>query len=149
MNLYRVKYREWNTYFSDMYKCEELSVGKNKEEAINRVKEVAAKDARFFKAEKITTVFGHKVLFDDNMDEQRIESKVVNNGQIIASVDNEDNSIDIAVNMDDEPLVTLNISVNDDMVKIRKWIGDGDSIDEHISIDDICEQESDSDMTMQ
>lgn len=232
MNLYRVEYREWNTYFSDMYKCEQLSVGENEQEAIDRVKEVVAKDARFFEAEKISNVFGYKVLFDndtvqvldkDKIDistiasdvsrqkifdmvieeacrqwcdfiddvperkngegfteffyeifkekeqeylenykeihkdmahsqtekvEQKIESKIVNDHQIIAVVDDEDNSIDIAVNVEDEPLVTLNVSVNEDSIKIRKWVGCGDSIDEQINIDDMYEQKSDSDMTM-
>lgn len=232
MNLYRVEYREWNTYFSDMYKCEQLSVGKTEQEAIDRVKEVVAKDARFFEAEKISNVFGYKVLFDDDtaqvlnedkidistiasdvkrqkifdmvMEEacrqwcdfidkaherkngegfadffyeifkekeqeyledykkihkgkaysqakkvkQKIESEVVNDRQIIAAVDDEDNSVDIAVNVGDEPLVTLNVSVNEDSIKIRKWVGCGDGIDEQINIEDINEQQSDSDMTM-
>ena len=67
MNLYKVEYREWNTYFSDMHRREMLSVGKNEREAIDRVKEVVAKDASSFEAEKISTVFGHKVLLNDNM----------------------------------------------------------------------------------
>lgn len=233
MNLYRVTYREWNGSFSDMYDCEELSVGENENEAIARVREIAGKDARDFEAVKVTNVFGRKIIFEHdttqklnpeeinistiasdvnrqnifdmimeeacrqwccfadeaperktgdgfanffyeifrekekeylesykelhkgeahsqaNITERRIESRLVNDTQIIATVDNDDNSIDIAVNVDDEPLVTLNVSVNEDKITIRKWIGCGDSIDEQINIDDIYEQEQDSEMTMQ
>lgn len=233
MNLYRVTYREWNGSFSDMYDCEELSVGENEQEAIARVKEITDKDARDFEAEKISNVFGRKIIFEDdniqkldtdeinistiasdinrqnifdmvmeeacrqwccfideaperkdgegfadffyeifkekeqeylesykelhkgeahshaNIIEQKIESRLVNDSQIIAAVDNEDNSIDIAVNVEDEPLVTLNISVNEDTITIRKWIGCGDSVDEQINIDDIYDQEQDSEMSMQ
>ena len=61
MNLYMVKYRQWNSYFSDMYECERLSVGNNKYEAIAKVKEIVSKDAREFAAEKISAVFGYEV----------------------------------------------------------------------------------------
>ncbi len=43
--------------FSDMYNCEQLSVGENETEAIDRVKEVADKDARNFEAKAVTNVF--------------------------------------------------------------------------------------------
>ena len=69
----------------------------------------------------------------------RIETKKVNNNQIIAEVDNEDNSIDIAVMIDDEPLVTFNISLDEEKVLLRKWIGYGDSIDEDIYLDEVDE----------
>jgi len=156
MNLYRVAYREWNSSFSDMYDCEELSVGKNEEEAIERVKEIAGKDARDFEAVKVSNVFGYKVIFNDgntqNIEEEpceKIQSKSVNDSQIVAAVDSEDNSIDIAVMVDDEPLVTLNVSVNEDTITIRKWIGSGDSMDEQINIDDIYDQEQENEISMQ
>lgn len=233
MNLYRVTYKQWNGSFSDMYDCEELSVGENEQEAIARVKEIVDSDAREFEAEKITKVFGRKIVFESdaaqklntevinistiasdinrqkifdmvieeacrqwccftdeaperktgegfanffyeifkekeqeylenykeihredvnsqtNITERKIESGLENNTQIIAAVDNDDNSIDIAVNVADEPLVTLNVSVNDDTITIRKWIGHGDSMDEHINIGDIYEQEQDTEITMQ
>lgn len=64
LNLYRVAYRQWNSSFSGMYECEELSVGISEEEAIERVKSIADKDARDFEAAKIETVFGMKILID-------------------------------------------------------------------------------------
>ena len=95
MNLYRVTYREWNTSFSDMYKCEKLSVGENKDEAIERVKKVAAKDARYFEASKITSVFGHKVMFeDDNI--QKMESGEITI-ETIASDMNKQNIFDMVI----------------------------------------------------
>ena len=95
MNLYSVTYREWNTYFSDMYKCEKLSVGKNKQEAIDRVKEVAAKDARFFEAEEITTVFGHKVIFgDDNA--QLLDADKIDISTIASNI-NKQNIFDMVI----------------------------------------------------
>ena len=39
MNLYMVKYKQWNSYFSENYERERLSVGNNKYEAIAKVKE--------------------------------------------------------------------------------------------------------------
>ena len=71
----------------------------------------------------------------------RIQTKKINNKKIIASVDTEDNSIDIAIVVDefDSP-VTFNISIeNDDIVRLRKWIGYGDSEDEEIYLSDIEE----------
>lgn len=61
MKLYSVSYREWDMFFSNLIDCTKLSVGENKDEAIERVKQVVAKDARDFKACKIKAVFGHKI----------------------------------------------------------------------------------------
>lgn len=156
MNLYKVTYREWNGSFSDMYDCEELSVGESEKEAIERVKKIAGNDARDFEAERITKVFGYKVTFNggntQNIDEEpceKIQSRSVNDRQVVAAVDSEDNSIDIAVMVDDEPLVTLNIAVDEDTISIRKWIGCDDSIDEKINIDDIYDQEQGPDISLQ
>lgn len=71
------------------------------------------------------------------VNQNQIETKILNNRQIIAEVDNEDNSLDIAVKIDDEPLVTLNIAVEGNDIIIRKWLGYGDSLDETINIDDV------------
>ena len=61
MNLYMVKYKQWNSCFSENYERERLSVGNNKYEAIPKVKETVSKDAREFAAEKISAVFGYEV----------------------------------------------------------------------------------------
>lgn len=61
MNLYMVKYKQWNSYFSENYERERLSVENNKYEAIAKVKETVSKDAREFAAEKISAVFGYEV----------------------------------------------------------------------------------------
>ena len=60
--LYKVKYKVWNTSFSDLYDREMLSIGSDEEEAINRVGGVAPIDARDFIAEEITEIFGHTVI---------------------------------------------------------------------------------------
>jgi len=61
LNLYSVSYREWDMFFSNLIDGRKLSVGENKAEAIARVKQIVAKDARDFQAHKIKTVFGHKI----------------------------------------------------------------------------------------
>lgn len=71
----------------------------------------------------------------------QIETTIKNGKKIIAEVDNEDNSIDVAVVIDNEKSVTLNISVDDDKIIIRKWIGYGDSYDESIYIDELYNKE--------
>jgi hypothetical protein len=43
--------------------------------------------------------------------------------------------------IDNEKPVTLNISVDDDKIIIRKWIGYGDSYDESICIDELYNKE--------
>ena len=156
MNLYKVKYRQWNGLFSDMYDCEKLSVGENDQEAIDRVKETADKDARNFEAEIITNVFEYKIKCDDNNSQKtnndkvckRIENQIKNDCQIIAEVDNEDNSIDVAVKVDEQPLVTFNIAADGDTITIRKWLGFGDSIDETINIEDIDDINQNTEITM-
>lgn len=70
----------------------------------------------------------------------RIETKEIDNRKIIASVDNEDNSIDIAIMINGEPMVTLNVSTNKERVLVRKWIGYGDSEDEEIYLDELYEE---------
>ena len=62
MKLYRVKYKVWDMFFSKLYDREKLSVGKNKEEAISKVKDIVDKDARDFEAEEIKEVFGHNII---------------------------------------------------------------------------------------
>lgn len=74
--LYKVSYRQWNSCFSDMYDCEELSVGKNEEEAIAKIKEKAESDARFFEAEEITNIFGYKVILNNG--EQSLDTDQIN-----------------------------------------------------------------------
>ena len=71
----------------------------------------------------------------------QIKTTIKNGKQIIAEIDSEDNSVDVAVAIDGETPVTLNISVDDDKILIRKWIGYGDSEDESIYIDELCEEE--------
>lgn len=71
----------------------------------------------------------------------QIKTTIKNGKQIIAEIDSEDNSVDVAVVIDGETPVTLNISVDDDKILIRKWIGYGDSEDESIYIDDLYEEE--------
>jgi hypothetical protein len=67
----------------------------------------------------------------------RIETKEINNKKIITDVDDEDNSIDISVIIDGNPDVTLNVSVDEKKILIRKWVGYGDSVDEVIYLDEI------------
>lgn len=61
MKLYKVKYKVWDMFFSKLYDREKLSVGKDKEEAIDRVKDIVDKDARDFEAEEIESVFGYDI----------------------------------------------------------------------------------------
>lgn len=62
MKLYRIAYRTWNMTFSGLIDREMMSVGNNAEEAINRVKSVVDRDARDFKAEEISKVFGYDIV---------------------------------------------------------------------------------------
>ena len=71
----------------------------------------------------------------------RIETKEINNKKIIASVDKDDNSIDIALMINGEPMITLNVSTDEEKVLIRKWIGFGDSEDDEIYLDELYEEE--------
>lgn len=61
MKLYRVEYKVWDMFCSKLYDREKLSVGKNKEEAIDRVRDIVDKDARDFNAEEIESVFGYNI----------------------------------------------------------------------------------------
>ncbi len=156
MKLYNVKYKVWNNSLSGLNEHEKLSIGENKKEAIDRVKEIVDKDARNFDVEEISNIFGYSISFDNDntqklngMSLNRIENENENGCQIIAEVDKEDNSIDIAVKVDEEPLVTLNISTDGNDIKISKWIGFGDSIDECINIDDLDELHQDNGITLQ
>jgi hypothetical protein len=74
-----------------------------------------------------------------------IKTAKINNAQIVATVDKEDNSIDIAIMINDEPMITLNVSADEEKALIRKWIGYGDSEDETIYIDDLFEEEEEDD----
>ena len=74
-----------------------------------------------------------------------IETKIKNKNQIIATVDEEDNSIYISIMINGNPEITLNISVDDEKALIRKWIGYDDIVDEEIYIDDLYEDESEDD----
>lgn len=71
MKLYNVTYRQWNDSFSDMYDCEELSVGNTPEEAIEKVKNNVEKDARDFEAEDISKVFGYYVIISNNQEQEK------------------------------------------------------------------------------
>lgn len=64
MKLYRIKYKTWNMFFSDLNDNEMLSVGNNEEEAINRVKSVVKKDARDFEAMEVDNVFGYNIVVE-------------------------------------------------------------------------------------
>lgn len=95
MNLYRVTYRQWNGSFSDLYDCEELSVGENEQEAIARVKEIADSDARDFEAEKITKVFGRKIVFEGDT-AQKLNSEEINISTIASDI-NRQNIFDMVI----------------------------------------------------
>lgn len=95
MNLYRVTYKQWNDSFSGMYDCEELSVGENEQEAIARVKEIADSDAREFEAEKITKVFGRKIIFEGDT-VQNLNPEVINISTIASDI-NRQNIFDMVI----------------------------------------------------
>lgn len=95
MNLYRVTYKQWNSSFSDMYDCEELSVGETEKEAIARVKEIADSDAREFEAEKISKVFGRKIIFEDE-NAQKLDADEINISTIASDI-NRQNIFDMVI----------------------------------------------------
>lgn len=64
MKLYKVKYKTWNMFFSDLIDRERLSVGYNEEEAINRIKDIVDRDARDFEAIEIKDVFGYNIFVE-------------------------------------------------------------------------------------
>ena len=61
MKLYEVTYKTWNMYFSDLNNQRMLAVGKDSEDAIQRAKRHAEKDARDFRASEIAEVMGHRI----------------------------------------------------------------------------------------
>ena len=70
----------------------------------------------------------------------RIETKEINNKKIIAEVDTEENSIDIAIVIDGADIpITFNVSIlNNEAVRLRKWYGyDVDGEDETVYINDV------------
>ena len=74
----------------------------------------------------------------------RIETKEIDNKKIVAEVDTDDNSIDIAIVLDDEYIpITFNIAIEDnEKVILRKWLGVGaDSEDETIYLSDVEDDE--------
>ena len=73
----------------------------------------------------------------------RIETAIKNGNQIVATVDEEDNSLDVSIMINGDPIISLNVSVNEEKALIRKWIGYGDSEDETIYIDDLYEESED------
>ena len=64
MNLYNVSLKLWNEAFSGFLNTKMLSVGENREDAINRVKHIIFKDAEGFEfeAEKIDKVMGYDII---------------------------------------------------------------------------------------
>ena len=67
----------------------------------------------------------------------KIETIEINNKQIVAEVDEEENSIDIGVIINGESKVSLNVLVDDDKVLIRKWINFRDSEEDVIYLDEL------------
>lgn len=67
MKLFKVKYRHYNRNYTRAENTEVLSVGKTADEAIGRVQMMATEyDARDFRAEEITEVFGHRIEIKEN-----------------------------------------------------------------------------------
>lgn len=65
MKLYKINYKVWSVYFPEVLYKETFSVGNNEEEAIERVKKNCNADAREFKAEIISEVFGYKIIVEE------------------------------------------------------------------------------------
>ncbi|MEE0968757.1 MAG: hypothetical protein U0M06_05235 [Clostridia bacterium] len=63
-----------------------------------------------------------------------IRTEKENATQIYAEVSIDDNSLDVAVLVGDDSLVTLNVSTDGENILIRKWVGYGDSEDDSINI---------------
>ena len=62
MKLYKINYKVWSVYFPEVLYKETFSVGNNEEEAIERVRKNSGADAREFKAEVISEVFGYRIV---------------------------------------------------------------------------------------
>lgn len=71
-----------------------------------------------------------------------IRTEKENDTQIYAEVSFDDNSLDVAVLVGDESLVTLNVSTDGENILIRKWMGYGDSEDDCINIENLLEDEN-------
>jgi len=66
MKLFKVKYTCYNKNYTRLRNPEVLSVGETAEEAIKRVQETAPEyDARNFKAEEVSNVFGFAITVED------------------------------------------------------------------------------------
>lgn len=65
MKLFEVVYQEWTCDFTKLVQKRRLSVGKDENEAIEKVKEIADQDARDFAAIPINKVFGHKIIVEN------------------------------------------------------------------------------------
>ena len=64
LKLYQVSYRVWNSSFSTLSERERLSIGEDEDEAIERIKETADRDARDFTAKEVSNVFGCAIRVD-------------------------------------------------------------------------------------
>ena len=71
-----------------------------------------------------------------------IRTEKENDTQIYAEVSIDDNSLDVAVLVGDDSLVTLNVSTDGENILIRKWVGYGDSEDDCINIENLLEDEN-------
>jgi len=71
-----------------------------------------------------------------------IRTEKENDTQIYAEVSVDDNSLDVAVLVGDDSLVTLNVSTDGENILIRKWVGYGDSEDDCINIENLLEDEN-------
>ena len=69
MKLWKIKYTCYNKNYTRLRNPEILSVGKTAEEAIAKAIESGLEyDARNFKAEEISNVFGFKIIVEDTED---------------------------------------------------------------------------------
>lgn len=71
-----------------------------------------------------------------------IRTEKENDTQIYAEVSVDDNSLDVAVLVGDDSLVTLNVSTDGENILIRKWVGYGNSEDDCINIENLLEDEN-------
>lgn len=71
-----------------------------------------------------------------------IRTEKENDTEIYAEVSIDDNSLDVAVIVGDESLVTLNVSTDGENILIRKWVGYGDSEDDCINIENLLEDDN-------
>ena len=71
-----------------------------------------------------------------------IRTEKENDTQIYAEVSVDDNSLDVAVLVGDDSLVSLNVSTDGENILIRKWVGFGDSEDDCINIENLLEDDN-------